>query len=147
MILRNKAAGMSLDQIRVLLDQEAAPAHAATGSIQRLSAQASVLTGSSQIESADPSARGLAVFSGPTRGLFHAVALDFPVANKLVLDEAPFDVERVVSGIVTASSRHAAPQRDQVWGLKRWRGRSSARPTPIRAMSRPAPRRPSSSPA
>ena len=46
----------------VAIDQEAAPAHAATGSIQRLSAQASVLTGSSQIESADPAnSRELAV--------------------------------------------------------------------------------------
>ncbi|HET9858401.1 MAG TPA: M23 family metallopeptidase [Nocardioidaceae bacterium] len=46
----------------VAIDQDAAPAQAATGSIQRLSAQASVLTGSSQIESADPSnSRELAV--------------------------------------------------------------------------------------
>ena len=45
-----------------LITGVAAPAQAATGSIQRLSAQASVLTGSSQIESADPSnSRELAV--------------------------------------------------------------------------------------
>jgi hypothetical protein len=39
---------------------------------------------------ADSGARGLAAFSGAERGLFHAVALDFPVETRLVIDEEPF---------------------------------------------------------
>jgi hypothetical protein len=39
---------------------------------------------------ADPLARGLAVFSGVTRGLRQVIALEFPVANRLVIDEEPF---------------------------------------------------------
>lgn len=42
------------------------------------------------VAAAEPAARGLAVFSGPGRGLFHVVSLGFPVANRLVLDEEPF---------------------------------------------------------
>ncbi len=42
------------------------------------------------VETADASARGLAVFSGAQRGLKHAVNLDFPVENKLIIDEDPF---------------------------------------------------------
>lgn len=42
------------------------------------------------VDEADPSARGLAVFSGAERSLFHAVPLDFPVENYLVIDEDPF---------------------------------------------------------
>lgn len=41
-------------------------------------------------DTADPSAQGLAVFSGADRGLFHAVTLDFPVANYLAIDEEPY---------------------------------------------------------
>lgn len=41
-------------------------------------------------DTADPSAKGLAVFSGAERGLFHVVALDFPVANYLAIDEEPY---------------------------------------------------------
>lgn len=39
---------------------------------------------------ADPTARGLAVFSGAHRKLFHVVRLDFPVENHLVIDEDPY---------------------------------------------------------
>lgn len=42
------------------------------------------------IDEADPSARGLAIFSGAERKLFHAVQLDFPVESYLVIDEEPF---------------------------------------------------------
>jgi protein required for attachment to host cells len=42
------------------------------------------------VSAADPAARGLAVFSGKSRGLFHAVSLDFPVEDRLVIDEDPF---------------------------------------------------------
>lgn len=42
------------------------------------------------IANADRTARGLAVFSGHSRGLFHVVNLDFPVENHLVIDEDPF---------------------------------------------------------
>lgn len=42
------------------------------------------------VAAADPAARGLAVFSGVKRGLFHVVNLDFPVDNQLVIDEEPF---------------------------------------------------------
>lgn len=42
------------------------------------------------IAAADPSARGLAVFSGTNRGLLRTVELDVPVENKLVLDEEPY---------------------------------------------------------
>ncbi len=42
------------------------------------------------IHEAEPSAKGLAVFSGAQRKLFHAVNLDFPVENYLVVDEDPF---------------------------------------------------------
>lgn len=43
-----------------------------------------------EVEHAKPGTRGLAAFSAPGRGLFHVVALNFPVENKLVLDEDPF---------------------------------------------------------
>jgi peptide subunit release factor 1 (eRF1) len=39
---------------------------------------------------ADPSARGLAVFSSVARGLRRVLPLDFPVADRLVIDEEPF---------------------------------------------------------
>ena len=42
------------------------------------------------VATASPAAKGLAVFSGVERGLFHAVELDFPVENLLVIDEEPF---------------------------------------------------------
>ncbi len=42
------------------------------------------------VATADSAAKGLAVFSGAGRGLFHAVNLDFPVDNHLVIDEEPF---------------------------------------------------------
>ncbi|CAN5910471.1 hypothetical protein BH23PLA1_BH23PLA1_30720 [soil metagenome] len=42
------------------------------------------------IETADPTSKGLAAFSGAKRGLFHSVALDFPVSNKIILDEDPY---------------------------------------------------------
>lgn len=42
------------------------------------------------VDQPDPMARGLAVFSGAERELFHAVPLDFPVENYLVLDEEPY---------------------------------------------------------
>ncbi len=42
------------------------------------------------IESANPAAKGLAIFSAAERGLFHVVELDFPVQNKLVIDEDPY---------------------------------------------------------
>jgi peptide subunit release factor 1 (eRF1) len=42
------------------------------------------------VANAEPSARGLAVYSGQGRGLFHVVNLDFPVDNQLVIDEEPF---------------------------------------------------------
>ena len=42
------------------------------------------------IANADSSARGLAVFSGADRKLFHVVTLHFPVENELVIDEDPF---------------------------------------------------------
>ncbi|MEW4567956.1 hypothetical protein AB1L88_08825 [Tautonia sp. JC769] len=42
------------------------------------------------LEQAKPGTRGLAAFSAPGRGLFHVVHLNFPVENKLVLDEDPF---------------------------------------------------------
>jgi len=38
----------------------------------------------------DPSARGLAVFSGAARGLRRVVPLPFPVQDRLVIDEEPF---------------------------------------------------------
>src|SRR3954453_14462996 len=37
-----------------------------------------------------PTARGLAVFSGVARGLRHVIPLEFPVENRLVIDEEPF---------------------------------------------------------
>ncbi len=42
------------------------------------------------ISNADGSARGLAVFSGTDRKLFHTVNLPFAVENELVIDEDPF---------------------------------------------------------
>lgn len=42
------------------------------------------------IANADSSAKGLAVFSGADRNLFHTVTLHFPVENELVIDEDPF---------------------------------------------------------
>jgi protein required for attachment to host cells len=39
---------------------------------------------------ADPSAKGLAVYSSVARGLKHSVPLDFPVETRLVIDEEPF---------------------------------------------------------
>lgn len=42
------------------------------------------------IADADPAAKGLAVFSGVERKLFHAVNLDFHVDNYLVIDEDPY---------------------------------------------------------
>lgn len=42
------------------------------------------------VESADPGARGIAAFSSPSRGLFHVIRLNFPVENRLVIDEEPF---------------------------------------------------------
>lgn len=38
----------------------------------------------------DPRIKGLAVFSGASRGLLHSVPLHFPVENLLVIDEEPF---------------------------------------------------------
>ena len=38
----------------------------------------------------DPSAKGVAVFVSRARGLKHVVPLDFPVENRLILDEEPF---------------------------------------------------------
>lgn len=35
-------------------------------------------------------AQGLAIFSSPPRGLRHVVPLDFPVENRLIIDEEPF---------------------------------------------------------
>jgi len=37
-----------------------------------------------------PSSKGLAVFSSVARGLHHVVPLDFPVEDRLVIDEEPF---------------------------------------------------------
>lgn len=42
------------------------------------------------LANADSSARGLAIFSGAQRQLFHVVNLPFPVENELVIDEDPF---------------------------------------------------------
>lgn len=42
------------------------------------------------VAAVDPAARGLVVYSGAARGLFHAVPLDFHVENQLVIDEEPF---------------------------------------------------------
>jgi len=39
---------------------------------------------------ANPTARGLAVFSSVARGLRHVINLGFPVQNRLVIDEEPF---------------------------------------------------------
>ena len=41
-------------------------------------------------EEVDPSAKGVAVFVSVPRGLRHVRALNFPVENHLVIDEAPF---------------------------------------------------------
>ena len=41
------------------------------------------------VEEAEPSAKGLAVFTSAARGLQHAVPLDFPVENRLVIDAEP----------------------------------------------------------
>jgi peptide subunit release factor 1 (eRF1) len=41
-------------------------------------------------ENLDPSARGLAVFAGISRGLRQVMPLEFPVDNRLVIDEEPF---------------------------------------------------------
>ncbi|HWE35780.1 MAG TPA: hypothetical protein VG406_04350 [Isosphaeraceae bacterium] len=41
-------------------------------------------------EQVPPSARGVAVFASAPRGMRHAIALDFPVENRLVIDEEPF---------------------------------------------------------
>jgi protein required for attachment to host cells len=42
------------------------------------------------VETANGGARGLAVFAGLERGLLRKVPLDFPVMNRLVIDEEPF---------------------------------------------------------
>ncbi len=42
------------------------------------------------IKNADSAAKGLAIFSGADRKLFHTVSLGFPVENELVIDEDPF---------------------------------------------------------
>jgi protein required for attachment to host cells len=42
------------------------------------------------VRSADPKARGLAVFSCAAKGFRQVVPLDFPVENRLVIDEDPF---------------------------------------------------------
>jgi protein required for attachment to host cells len=42
------------------------------------------------VDGADPAARGIAVFAGPARGLFHAVTLPFPVEGYLAIDEEPY---------------------------------------------------------
>ena len=42
------------------------------------------------VDRANPSARGFAAFSAPGRGLFHSVELNFPVADRLVIDEEPY---------------------------------------------------------
>ncbi len=42
------------------------------------------------VDGADSAAKGLAVYSGVERKLFHVVSLDFPVENQLVIDEEPF---------------------------------------------------------
>jgi peptide subunit release factor 1 (eRF1) len=42
------------------------------------------------VRAADPRARGLAVFSCAARGFRQVVPLDFPVENRLVIDEDPF---------------------------------------------------------
>jgi len=42
------------------------------------------------VAAADPSARGLAVFSSVARGLRQVVQLSFPIENRLVIDEEPY---------------------------------------------------------
>jgi len=42
------------------------------------------------VAEASPTARGLAVFSGVSRGLRQVIPLEFPVENRLVIDEEPF---------------------------------------------------------
>lgn len=42
------------------------------------------------VREADPKARGLAVFSAAARGFLRVVPLDFPVADRLMVDEEPF---------------------------------------------------------
>jgi peptide subunit release factor 1 (eRF1) len=41
-------------------------------------------------DNVDPSARGLAVFAGISRGLRQVMPLEYPVENRLVIDEEPF---------------------------------------------------------
>jgi hypothetical protein len=42
------------------------------------------------VRDADPSLKGLAVFSGASRGLFHTVPLELALENYLVVDEEPY---------------------------------------------------------
>jgi peptide subunit release factor 1 (eRF1) len=42
------------------------------------------------VETANGGARGLAVFAGLERGLLRSIPLDFPVTNRLVIDEEPY---------------------------------------------------------
>jgi predicted Zn-ribbon and HTH transcriptional regulator len=69
-----KAAAEALSQTRALKDLETN-----LGLIRRIVA-----------DHAGTPARGLAIFSSPSRGLRHVVPLDFEVENRLVIDEEPF---------------------------------------------------------
>jgi hypothetical protein len=67
----------------------AAEALAAAEARKDLDANIAVVREAVQTQ-ADPSARGLAVFSSVARGLRQVIPLDFAVDNRLVIDEEPF---------------------------------------------------------
>jgi protein required for attachment to host cells len=73
-----------------LKNQSRAAAESLGGAEARKALDANIEGVRRAVREADPSAKGLAVFVSEARRLRHAVALDFPVENRLVLDEEPF---------------------------------------------------------
>lgn len=81
----NRYADRQLDN----LARAAEEALAATKARKDLEANMAVIREAVQSQASSPVA-GLAVFSGLSRGLRQVIPLDFPVENRLVVDEEPF---------------------------------------------------------